>query len=139
MREPTKVDNVTPEQVKARLATLGVTTTVEDDPLIEHGCDHWISYSLDFMNRPDIPDLVVPRVIDRIVADFLVYKKNMGAILADDVVASQPIEEIREGDTTVKYVTDGSQTNTDKLFLAVIRRLEAGLIPSLVRNRKLKW
>lgn len=123
--------------IKNRLSMFGVNLTENDDNLIQYEIDKWVQYSLNFMNREDLPDEVKPKVIDTICFQVLTFKMNLGELEGFDY--SVGISELTEGDTTVKYNTDGYENANELRFQKILDLLDSNLVSWLVHFRKLKW
>lgn len=123
--------------IKNRLSMFGINLTENDDNLIQYEIDKWVQYSLNFMNREDLPDEVKPKVIDTICFQVLTFKMNLGELEGFDY--SVGISELTEGDTTVKYNTDGYENANELRFQKILDLLDSNLVSWLVHFRKLKW
>lgn len=123
--------------IKNRLSMFGINLTENDDNLIQYEIDKWVQYSLNFMNREDLPDEVKPKVIDTICFQVLTFKTNLGELEGFDY--SVGISELTEGDTTVKYNTDGYENANELRFQKILDLLDSNLVSWLVHFRKLKW
>lgn len=120
-----------------RLAMFGITLKEEDNPFIEYEINKWVQYSLNFMNREDLPDEVKPKVIDKICAQLLLFKINLGDLEGFDY--SVGVAELTEGDTTIKYKGDGYENVNEARFQKALDLLDTSLVSWLVHFRKLKW
>ena len=123
-------------EITDRLAMFGITLN-EDNSFIEFEINKWVQYSLNFMNRDDLPDEVKPKVIDKICAQLLLFKLNLGDL--EDFDYSVGVSEITEGDTTVKYNHDGYENINEIRFQKALNLLDTNLVSWLVHFRKLKW
>lgn len=123
-------------EITDRLAMFGITLN-EDNSFIEFEINKWVQYSLNFMNRDDLPDEVKPKVIDKICAQLLLFKLNLGDL--EDFDYSVGVSEITEGDTTVKYNNDGYENINELRFQKVLGLLDTNLVSWLVHFRKVKW
>ena len=123
-------------EITDRLAMFGITLN-EDNSFIEFEINKWVQYSLNFMNRDDLPDEVKPKVIDKICAQLLLFKLNLGDL--EDFDYSVGVSEITEGDTTVKYNHDGYENINEIRFQKALSLLDTNLVSWLVHFRKLKW
>lgn len=123
-------------EITDRLAMFGITLN-EDNSFIEFEINKWVQYSLNFMNRDDLPDEVKPKVIDKICAQLLLFKLNLGDL--EDFDYSVGVSEITEGDTTVKYNHDGYENINEIRFQKALNLLDTNLVSWLVHFRKVKW
>ena len=71
---------VTRDAVIDRLKHLGYTATEEDYVHIDFELLKIINYVKNYCNITEIPEILDPRIIDRICGDFLYYKKNSGSL-----------------------------------------------------------
>ena len=122
-------------EITDRLAMFGITLN-EDNSFIEFEINKWVQYSLNFMNRDDLPDEVKPKVIDKICAQLLLFKLNLGDL--EDFDYSVGVSEITEGDTTVKYNHDGYENINEIRFQNALTLFETNLVRWLVHFRKVK-
>lgn len=58
-------------------------------------------------NTDTVPDELTNRVVDNIVGEFLLSKKNLGQLVLDDIDFTDSVKSIQEGDTNVT-MQDGS-------------------------------
>ena len=123
-------------EITDRLAMFGISLN-EDNSFIEFEINKWVQYSLNFMNRDDLPDEVKPKVIDKICAQLLLFKLNLGEL--EDFDYSVGVSEITEGDTTVKYNHDGYENINEVRFQKALNLLDTTLVSWLVHFRKVKW
>lgn len=128
---------VTTEQVVERLAQLGYTTSTEDADQIEFETTKTLNYVKNYCNITEIPEILDLRIIDRICADFLYYKKNSGSLegFNYDVV----IKQIKEGDTTISYAVGQGEDTPENRFDAFVKQLERGFDKWITPHRRLRW
>ena len=69
---------VTNEHIVKRLGQLGYTATDEDSAIIDFELEKILNYVMNYCNITEIPDILDPRIIDRICGEFLFYQKNSG-------------------------------------------------------------
>jgi hypothetical protein len=94
---------ITIEKVKSRLEMLGYTATSSDDGLIAFIMTTTERSVQIMINVQSVPDALENIVIDKIVGEFLLNKKNTGQDVGIDV--DMAIKAITEGDTNVQYET----------------------------------
>lgn len=128
---------VTTEEVVERLAQLGYKTSTEDADQIEFETTKILNYVKNYCNITEIPEILDLRIIDRICADFLYYKKNSGSLegFNYDVV----IKQIKEGDTTISYAVGQGEDTPENRFDAFVKQLERGFDKWLCPWRKIRW
>lgn len=128
---------VTHEQIVARLKHLGYTYTDEDYDAIEFELNKTINYVINNFTRSTVPDILDPRIIDRVCADFLFYKKNSGSLEGFNYDAV--IKQIKEGDTTIQYAVGQGEDTPENRFDAFVKSLERGFDKWCVPHRRLLW
>jgi hypothetical protein len=128
---------VSREQVIGRLEMLGYNATVEDNNHIDFEMTKTINYVMNYCNITDIPEILDPRIIDRICADFLFYKKNSGSLEGFNYDAV--IKSIKEGDTTIQYAVGQGEDTAENRFDTFVKQLERGFDKWITPHRKLRW
>lgn len=128
---------ISKEKVIERLGHLGYTVTDADHSHLDYEIDKFVKYALNFCNIAEIPEIVKPRLIDRICSDFLYYKKNSGQLTGFNYDAV--IKQIKEGDTTVSYAVGQGEDTPENRFDAFVKSLERGTDKWLVPHRRLRW
>lgn len=124
-------------QVISRLKMLGYTATVEDNNHLDYELNKTIKYVMNYCNITTIPDILDPRIIDRVCADFLYYKKNSGSLEGFNYDAV--IKSIKEGDTTVTYAVGQGEDTPENRFDAFVKQLERGFDKWLTHYRCIRW
>lgn len=120
-----------------RLKQLGYTATDEDTEQIEFELNKFINYSLNYCNITSIPEIVEPRLIDRVCSEFLFYKKNSGSL--EGFNYDTVIKRIKEGDTTIDYAVGSGEDTPENRFDSFVKRLERGYDKWLTPHRRLRW
>ena len=128
---------VSREQVISRLKMLGYIVTQDDYTHLDYELNKTTNYVLNYCNITTIPDILDPRIIDRICADFLYYKKNSGSL--DGFNYDAVIKEIREGDTTIKYAVGQGEDTPENRFDSFVKQLERGFDKWCTPHRRLRW
>lgn len=128
---------VSKEQIIKRLKHFGYTAELEDHEHIEFELNKICNYVLNYCNITEIPEIVEPRIIDRVCSEFLFYKKNSGTLngFNYEVVT----KEISEGDTTIKYAVGQGEDTPESRFDAMVRQLERGFDKWITPHRRLRW
>ena len=128
---------VTREQVIDRLGQLGYTATEADNNAIDFELTKILNYTKNYCNITEIPEILDPRIIDRVVSEFLFYKKNSGSLegFNYDLV----IKSIKEGDTTLTYAVGQGEDTPENRFDAFIKKLERGYDKWITPHRRLRW
>lgn len=128
---------ITREQVIDRLGQLGYTATEADNNAIDFELTKILNYTKNYCNITEIPEILDPRIIDRVVSEFLFYKKNSGSLegFNYDLV----IKSIKEGDTTLTYAVGQGEDTPENRFDAFIKKLERGYDKWITPHRRLRW
>lgn len=125
------------EQIIARLGHLGYIATEEDNAAIDFEITKVLNYVKNYCNITEIPDILDPRIIDRVCGEFLFYQKNSGKLRGFDYDAV--IKEIKEGDTTLKYATGSDGDTPESRFDKFLNKMERGFDKWITPHRKLRW
>ena len=128
---------VSRENVIDRLKHLGYTVTEQDYDHIDFELEKTLNYVMNYCNITTIPDIVDPRIIDRVCADFLFYKKNSGSLEGFDYEAV--IKSVKEGDTTISYAVGQGEDTPENRFDAFVKSLERGFDKWITPHRRLRW
>lgn len=125
------------QKVIDRLAQLGYVAEETDYEHIDFELQEVINYSLNYCNLTKIPEIVVPRLIDKACSSFLYYKKNSGSLEGFNYEAV--IKEIKEGDTSIKYAVGQGEDTPENRFDAFVKKLELTYDKWLTPHRRLRW
>lgn len=125
------------ENVIQRLKQLGYTATTEDWEQIEFELNLVLNYAMNYCNITDIPSILDPRIIDRVCASFLYYKKNSGSL--EGFNYETVIKSIKEGDTTLTYAVGQGEDTPENRFDAFVKTLERGFDKWLTPHRRIRW
>lgn len=128
---------VSREQVIKRLKMLGYVATQEDYDHIDYEMTKILNYVKNYCNITNIPEILDPRITDRICSDFLYYKKNSGSLEGFNYDAV--IKSIKEGDTTLTYAVGQGEDTPENRFDAFVRTLERGFDKWITPHRRLRW
>ena len=128
---------VTRENVISRLTQLGYTVIADDYTQIDFELDKIINYTLNYCNIREVPEIVELRLIDRVCADFLYYKKNSGSMEGFNYEAV--IKQIKEGDTSITYAVGQGEDTPENRFDAFVKQLERGYDKWITPYRRLRW
>ena len=125
------------DDVIDRLKQFGYTVTDDDNAQIDFELNKTINYVMNYCNITTIPDILDPRIVDRVCSDFLNYKKNSGSLegFNYDVV----IKSIKEGDTQIQYATGQGEDTPESRFDSFVKSLERGFDKVLTTHRRLVW
>ena len=120
-----------------RLVQLGYIPSVEDSEHIAYELNKTINYAKNYCNITEIPPILNLRIIDRVCADFLYYKKNSGSLEGFNYDAV--IKQIKEGDTTISYAVGQGEDAPENRFDSFVKQLERGFDKWLCPWRRLRW
>jgi hypothetical protein len=129
---------VTIGDVVVRLAMLGFPNLMNgDEQIIEFELKKTLNYVMNYCNITTIPEILNPRIIDRVCCDFLYQKKNLGKLpgFNYDVV----IKSIKEGDTQIQYAVGQGEDTPENRFDAFVKSLERGFDKWITPHRRLRW
>ena len=128
---------VTRQQIIDRLGQLGYSASESDYDAIDFELLKITNYVLNYCHITEIPNIVEPRMIDRVCSEFLFYKKNSGSLegFNYDVV----IKQIKEGDTTISYAVGQGEDTPENRFDSFVKSLERGFDKVLTTHRRLVW
>lgn len=125
------------QDVIDRLAQLGYTAKEVDYPQIDFELTKIINYVLNYCNITTIPEIVNPRIVDRVCSDFLYYKKNSGSL--EGFNYDTVIKSIKEGDTTITYAVGQGEDTPENRFDSFVKSLERGFDKWITPHRRLRW
>lgn len=129
---------VTRDNVIERLAQLGYTATDEDHNHIDFELEKIINYTLNYCNLSyELPEVIEPRLIDRVCGEFLYYKKNSGSLEGFNYEAV--IKQIKEGDTSITYAVGQGEDTPESRFDSFVKQLERGYDKWITPFRRLRW
>ena len=120
-----------------RLKQLGYVVDESDYEAIDFELEESINYSLNYCNVNELPEIVEPRLINRVCSQFLFYKKNSGNLQNFDY--DTVIKSIKEGDTTITYSVGQSEDTPENRFDAFVKKLETTYDKWLTPHRKIRW
>ena len=125
------------DDVIARLKQLGYTATEGDYEHIDFELQKTVNYVKNYCNISTIPEILDPRITDRVCGDFLFYKKNSGSLDGFDYEAV--IKSIKEGDTTITYAVGQGEDTPENRFDAFVKSLDRGFDKWITPHRRLRW
>lgn len=128
---------VTIESIIKRLGQLGYVATEEDRDIIEFELEKILNYVKNYCNITEIPEILEPRIVDRVSGEFLFYQKNSGNLTGFDYDAV--IKEIKEGDTSLKYATGTDGDTPESRFDKFLNKMERGFDKWICPHRRLRW
>lgn len=128
---------VTRDKIVDRLAQLGYVASAADYESIDFELSEAVNYTLNYCNITNVPEIVEPRLINRVCSSFLYYKKNSGSLEGFNYDAV--IKSIKEGDTTLTYAVGQGEDTPENRFDAFVKKLELGYDKWLTPHRRLRW
>lgn len=129
---------ITKQSIIDRLTQLGYVADESDYDQIDFELTKITNYVINnFIRTPDIPEILHPRIIDRVCAEFLYFKKNTGTL--DGFNYDTVIKSIKEGDTTIQYAVGQDEDTPENRFDSFVKQLERAFDKVLVPHRRLLW
>lgn len=128
---------VSRQDIIDRLMQLGYIATEADHVQIDFELKSITNYVMNYCNITTIPEIVDPRIIDRVCSDFLYYKKNSGSLEGFNYDAV--IKSIKEGDTTLTYAVGQGEDTPENRFDAFVKTLKNGFDKWITPHRKVRW
>ena len=125
------------EDVIKRLKQLGYTPTDAENDGIDFELNKILNYVMNYCNITTIPEILDPRIIDRVCSEFLFYKKNSGSL--DGFNYDAVIKQIKEGDTTISYAVGQGEDTPENRFDSFVKSLERGFDKWCTPHRRLRW
>lgn len=125
------------QDVIERLEQLGYVATESDNDQIDYELNKTLNYVMNYCNITTIPEIIYPRIVDRVCGDFLYYKKNSGSLEGFNYDAV--IKSIKEGDTTIQYAVGQGEDTPENRFDAFLKSLERGFDKWITPHRRLRW
>lgn len=120
-----------------RLKQLGYVTTDSDYEQIDFELRKIVNYTLNYCNITNVPEIIYPRLIDRVCGEFLFYKKNSGSLNGFNYDAV--IKSIKEGDATITYAVGQGEDTPENRFDSFVKQLERGYDKWCTPHRRLRW
>ncbi len=125
-------------QIVSRLKQLGYDATDSDYQQIDFELTKILNYVINnFTRSTNIPEILNPRIVDRVCCEFLFYKKNSGSLKGFNYDAV--IKSIKEGDTTITYAVGQGEDTPENRFDAFVKSLERGFDKWCTVHRRLVW
>lgn len=125
------------DNIVKRLKYLGYVVTEDDYEHIDFELKKTLNYVMNYCNITIIPEILDPRIIDRVCSDFLFYKKNSGNL--EDFNYDTVIKSIKEGDTQIQYAVGQGEDTPENRFDAFVKSLERGFDKWITPWRRLRW
>ena len=128
---------VTKDQVIDRLKQLDYVATTDDDSQLDFELNKILNYVKNYCNITTIPEILDPRIIDRVCSEFLYYKKNSGNL--EGFNYDTVIKSIKEGDTQIQYAVGQGEDTPESRFDSFVKQLERGFDKWCTPYRRLRW
>ena len=128
---------VSRQDIIDRLLQFGYTATNKDYDQIDFELTSVTNYVMNYCNIKEIPDIVDPRIVDKVCSNFLYNKKNSGELTGFNYDAV--IKSIKEGDTTLTHAVGQGEDTPENRFDSFVRTLQNGFDKWITPHRKLRW
>lgn len=125
------------QDVIKRLTQLGYEPVKDDYEQIDFELTETLDYVYNYCNISEIPPILDNRIIDRVCARYLFFKKNSGELYGFDYDLA--VKEIKEGDTTLRYAVGQDGTTPENRFDSMVKTLERGFDKWITPHRRLRW
>ena len=125
------------DDIIRRLKQLGYVATNSDYDHIDFELEKTLNYVMNYCNITIIPEILNPRIIDKVCSEFLYYKKNSGAL--DGFNYDAVIKSIKEGDTTINYAVGQGEDTPENRFDAFVKSLDRGFDKWCTPHRRIRW
>ena len=102
--------NNSKEMVTARLESFGVTPSESDDALLSLIITKVTCYVQNEINSDEIPAKLIPFMVDMMCGEYLDTKKTFSPDSLTGIDLSAAAKRIQEGDTTIEFAVDASQS-----------------------------
>lgn len=130
---------VTRQDVIDRLSQLGYEAEESDNEMLDFELLKYTNYTLNYCNITSVPEIVEPRLIDRICAEFLLLMKDSGKLGQSGFNFETAVKKIKEGDTTIDYSIGAGEKTPESRFDDMLKALERGYDKWLTPFRRLRW
>ena len=127
---------ITTDMVKNRLAQFGLTVSEDDESAVQYSINKALELLLNLTNLDELPDGLIYTATERAVGEFLNAKMLFGAgdfFTGFDLDGA--VTQLREGDVTVNFDSNASDSAKLEAFIAALTGFGLGLS----RYRKLIW
>lgn len=128
---------VTREDIINRLSHFGIEVDSDGYDAVDFELEKIVNYTLNYCNIEEVPEIVEPRLIDRVCCEYLFNLKNAGQL--DGFDYSTVIKEIKEGDTTLRYAVGSGEDTPENRFDSLVKHLERGYDKWITPHRRLRW
>lgn len=125
------------DDVKARLNSLNVTVSVEDETLLNFSIEKVTNHIKTQTKLSEIPTELNEITIDMVVSEFLFIKKSMGQLEIETIDFTPFQKQVQDGDTNVTFAVELDGTPESK-FNAMIEYLQHKEV-DFRKFRRLSW
>ena len=130
---------VTRQDVIDRLSQLGYEAEEADNDMLDFEILKFTNYTLNYCNIKAVPEIVEPRLIDRICAEVLMILKDIGKLKGTRFDFEVAVKKIKEGDTTIDYSIGAGEKTPESRFDEMVKALERGYDKWITPYRRLRW
>ena len=128
------------EKCTQRLDWLGYFYAEDQDKgLLEYLISKVTNYVKCECNITEIPIELNEYIIDNVVGEFLLDRKNTGTLQIDSINLDALPKSIQMGDTKIEYAIDKTKSPEEQRFDIIINNLMSSKKGLLAHFRRLKW
>mgnify|MGYP003486214898 CR=1 FL=1 len=124
----------------ARLKQFGYEVSEDDKAVVQFELNKMIAYTINLCNLHSVeqlPNVLAPRVVDRVCSEFLFYKKNTGQLTDFDY--SLATKSIEQGDTKVTYAVGQEGNTNESRFDKAVEYMQRGYDKWVCKYRVIRW
>lgn len=125
------------DEIRTYLLYIGYDATVDKD-FLSFVLDYWLDYIVVQTNNSVIDPRCDTAIVEKVAAEFLMRKKNMGLLEGFDY--DRGVKAITEGDTKVEYLTGDDAQTSESRFNKCLNEMIRGFDKKVISPfRKLRW
>lgn len=126
------------DKIKERLGHIGYVATEADSDSIAFMLDYTLDYIVIQTNNSIINGRCDTAIAEKVAAEFLSRKKNMGQLEGFDY--DRGVKAITEGDTKVEFLTGDDAPTAEARFNKCLAEMIRGFDKKVISPfRKLRW
>lgn len=93
-----------------------------DEMMLSFICDKHVKTVKSECNTDNVPEEIELLVVDHIVGEFLMSKKNLGQLELNDIDFSGAVKRMKLGDTDIEFAEKGSQAEMFDCLISLLMR-----------------